>query len=98
MFNRSCGVGLVSGTHSTVAMVAVHPRMKSYAIKNRSLHPDEEKRLYERNTGKPGVITEQWLTGKKTMDQNTRIRIYIDNETGASLDFKLFLAHGLGFS
>ena len=84
----------------TVAMVNVNPEMRSfsYAIKNGFLHPDEEKTLYERNTGEPGVITEQWFTGKKTMDQDTRIRIYIDDETEASLDFQLFLAHGIGFN
>ena len=32
------------------------------------------------------------------MDQDMRIRIYIDGETEASLDFQLLLAHGVGFT
>ena len=32
------------------------------------------------------------------MDERARIRIYIDGEAVASLDFQLFLAHGVGFS
>ena len=32
------------------------------------------------------------------MNENMRIRIYIDGETEASLDFMLLLAHGIGFS
>ena len=32
------------------------------------------------------------------MDERMRIRIYIDGETTPSLDFQLFLAHGVGFS
>lgn len=31
------------------------------------------------------------------MDENTIIRIYIDDETSASLEFQLLLAHGVGF-
>ena len=52
--------------------------------------------LYEHDTGEPGVITEQWFTGG-VMNRHTRIRIYIDGEVDASLDFNLFIAHGLGF-
>lgn len=32
------------------------------------------------------------------MDENMRIRIYIDGETSPSLDFLLLLAHGIGFT
>ena len=81
-----------------VSLVNVDPNMKSfsYAIKNGVLNSNEEQTLYEHNTGQPGVITEQWFTGY-AMDENTRIRIYIDDETEASLDFNLYLAHGIGF-
>ena len=81
-----------------VSLVNVDPNMKSfsYAIKNGVLNSNEEQTLYEHNTGQPGVITEQWFTGY-AMDENTRIRIYIDDETEASLDFNLYLAHGMGF-
>ena len=83
-----------------LAVVPVQPGMKTFssAIKDGLLEANKEKVLYEHNTGQPGVITEQWFTGVKGMDQDTRIRIYIDNETEASLDFQLFLAHGIGCS
>lgn len=90
---------LVCLLQGTWALVSVNSKMKSfsYAIKNGFIHPNVEKTLYEHDTGEPGVITEQWFTGL-TMNQDTRIRIYIDSEVEASLDFNLFLAHGLGFS
>lgn len=90
---------LVCLIEESVALVHVNPGMRSfsYAIKNGFLHPNVEKTLYERNTSEPGVITEQWFTGQKAMDEDTRIRIYIDDEPEASLDFQLFLAHGIGF-
>ncbi|XP_062503637.1 uncharacterized protein LOC134180488 [Corticium candelabrum] len=77
--------------------VQVTPNMKSFssAIKGGSLASNKEKILYSRSTG-PGVITEQWFTGREAMNEDTRIRIYIDGETEASLDFQLFLAHGIG--
>ena len=37
-------------------------------------------------------------TGMKVMDSNMTIRIYIDGESTASLDFQVLLAHGVGFS
>ena len=90
---------LVCMFQGTWAMVYVNSNMKSfsYAIKHGFIHANEEKTLYEHDSGQPGVITEQWFTGRLTMNQDTRIRIYIDGEKEASLDFNLFLAHGLGF-
>lgn len=38
------------------------------------------------------------IVGHEVMDEDMRIRIYIDGETTASLDFQLLLAHGIGFS
>ena len=82
----------------SLALVYVQPNMKSFssAIKNGWIVANQEKVLYEHDTGEPGVITEQWFTGGM-MNQNARIRIYIDGEEDASLDFNLFIAHGLGF-
>ena len=82
----------------SLALVYVQPNMKSFssAIKNGWIVANQEKVLYEHDTGEPGVITEQWFTGE-VMNQNARIRIYIDGEEDASLDFNLFIAHGLGF-
>ena len=91
---------LVCLLQETWAQVYVNSNMKSfsYAIKHGFIQANVEKTLYEHNSGQPGVITEQWFTGRLTMNQDTRIRIYIDGEMEASLDFNLFLAHGLGFA
>lgn len=81
----------------TNCYVQVTPSMKSFssAIKGGHLAANSEKILYNRSSG-PGVITEQWFTGLGVMDENTRIQIYIDDESQASLDFQLLLAHGIG--
>ena len=80
----------------SLAVIYVQPNMKSFssAIKNGYIFANQEKVLYEHHTGEPGVITEQWVTGYKEMMRHTRIRIYIDGEVDASLDFNLLLAHG----
>ena len=90
---------LVCLLQGTWALVYVNSNMRSfsYAIKNGFINANVEKTLYEHDSGQPGVITEQWFTGRLTMNQDTRIRIYIDGEMEASLDFNLFVAHGLGF-
>ncbi|XP_019852024.1 PREDICTED: uncharacterized protein LOC109581954 isoform X2 [Amphimedon queenslandica] len=86
---------LVGGVFSAVP---VTPDMKTFssAIKGGSLPANTEKTLYEHSTGQAGVITEQWFTGGGAMNEDTRIRIYIDGETTASIDFMLLLAHGIG--
>ena len=51
------------GTHGFVRMTS---GMKSFSsvIKAGAIQANVEKLLYERNTGQPGVIAEQWYTGK----------------------------------
>ena len=44
------------------------------------------------------IVTWPVHTGINIMDENMRIRIYIDGETTASIDFQLLLAHGIGFT
>ena len=46
--------------------IPVSSKMKSFSsvIKEGSIEANVEKVLYERNTGQPGVITEQWSAGK----------------------------------
>ena len=48
------------------AQIPVDPKMRSFssAIKNGHLPANQELVLYESNTGEPGVVTEQWFTGK----------------------------------
>ena len=90
---------IIAFLQEAVSLVHVEPNMKtfSYAIKNGFLHPKEEKTLYKHNTGQPGVITEQWFTGLECRNRSMRMRIYIDDEKKASLDFQAFTAHATGF-
>jgi len=64
------------------------------AIKNGDLGHNEQ--TFFQYSGDPGVITEMWFTGGGDDYADTRIRIYIDGEAQPSLDFNLFLAHGIG--
>lgn len=54
-------------TLASVALgqIYVNPKMKSFssATKEGILIANNEKVLFEHNTGQPGVITEQWFTG-----------------------------------
>ena len=79
------------------AAVPVTPNMKtfSHAIKNSFLMNNSENVVFEHNSG-PGVVTEQWFAGRGCMDEDTVMKIYIDGETTPSLDFNLYLAHGIG--
>ena len=44
-----------------------------------------------------GAITQQWHGGKPSgTTPDLRIRMYIDGEARASIDYPLFLAHGAG--
>ena len=54
----------ISATQAYYTPVSANMRSFSSAIKNGLIAPKEEKVLYEHNTGQPGVITEQWFTGK----------------------------------
>ena len=67
----------------------------SSAIKGGHITANVEYELYSLDGDRPGYVTEQWFTGHLA-DDSTRIRIYIDNETEPSLDFNLFMAHGVG--
>ena len=57
------------GTHG---YVPVAKNMKSFSsvIKEGTIQATVEKVLYERNTGQPGVITEQWCAGKYEAPSN----------------------------
>ena len=51
------------------AQVPVNTNMRSFssAIKGGMLEAGQEFLLYESDTGEPGVITEQWYTGKRVL-------------------------------
>ncbi len=44
-----------------------------------------------------GCLTHMWFGGSFKNYGETRIRIYVDGETNASIDLQLFLGHGIGF-
>ena len=52
--------------------------------------------VFENNEG-PACITEQWYTGA-VFDENTLVRIYLDGASTPAIEYKLLLAHGVGFS
>lgn len=60
-----------------------------------SLSEDKETKLFEHN-GK-GCLTHMWFGGAFNGVESTRIRIYVDGETNASIDMELYLGHGIGF-
>lgn len=45
-----------------------------------------------------GCLTHMWFGGNFKNYGQTRIRIYVDGETNASIDMELFLGHGMGFA
>ena len=44
-----------------------------------------------------GCLTHMWFGGGWKGCDKTRIRIYVDGETSASIDMELYLGHGIGF-
>jgi len=44
-----------------------------------------------------GCLTHMWFGGSWPGWEETRIRVYVDGEQTASIDFELFLGHGIGF-
>lgn len=56
----------------------------------------KEALLFE-HTGK-GCLTHMWFGGDWKGYDRTRIRVYVDEETTASIDMELFMGHGIGFA
>ena len=76
--------------------------MRSFgtAVKQGRLKPGVEKTVFEytlSSSATHGAITAQWHAGKSSgVTPSFRIRVYIDGEDTASVDYPLFLAHGTG--
>jgi hypothetical protein len=45
-----------------------------------------------------GVLTHMWFGGDWPGYERTRLRVYVDGETTASIDMELGLGHGIGFA
>ncbi|XP_065051830.1 uncharacterized protein LOC135681334 [Rhopilema esculentum] len=80
------------------ASVKWRPGMESFthSVKQGGCEGGLEVSLYESTKG-PGVITEQWFTGKGCINQDTIIRYYIDGDSKPSIEVNLYLAHGIGY-
>jgi hypothetical protein len=63
---------------------------------NQTLTKDKEAVLLEYK-GK-GALTHAWFGGDFKGYGQTRIKIYVDGETTPSIDYELFLGHGIGFN
>jgi len=66
------------------------------AIKNGHLTTTEQT-IFEHSSPTGGVITEIWMTGGWKGFEDTRVRIYVDGETTPSIDYQLYLGHGIGW-
>lgn len=91
---------------SVMAAIVTHPKVNSgmvsfgTAIKNGRLVKNVEKTVFEHtldDSATHGAITQQWHAGKPSgITPTMRIRMYVDGESAASIDYPLFLAHGVG--
>jgi hypothetical protein len=78
--------------------VGAAPAAKTFGTagkEERVLKGGAEAELF-RHTGK-GFLTHMWFGGNFHNYGLTRIRVYIDGETDASIDMELMLGHGIGF-
>lgn len=61
-----------------------------------NLSSDKESDLFQ-YSGK-GCLTHMWFGGNYKGWEQTRIRIYVDDDTSPSVDMEIFLGHGIGFN
>jgi hypothetical protein len=79
-------------------VVIADQTLKTFGTKGKevtSLSRDKEAGLFY-HEGK-GCLTHMWFGGGWKGCDKTRIRIYVDGETNASIDMELYLGHGIGF-
>jgi len=90
------GIFLVLGAISTPA--APLSDLKTFGTAGKQLTlltTGQESELFHYD-GK-GCLTHMWFGGNFKNYGQTRIRIYVDGETNASIDMQMFLGHGIGF-
>jgi len=66
------------------------------AIKNGHLTTSEQT-IFEHSCVGGGVVTEMWMTGGWAGFDQTQVRIYVDGESTPSIDYRLYMALGIGF-
>eukprot|EP01102_Stenamoeba_stenopodia_P004782 TRINITY_DN15143_c0_g1_i1.p1 TRINITY_DN15143_c0_g1~~TRINITY_DN15143_c0_g1_i1.p1 ORF type:complete len:367 (-),score=99.63 TRINITY_DN15143_c0_g1_i1:74-1096(-) len=101
MTNRLWWLGFVVAAIVLVAEAQINPKTNQLrtfgtAIKNGNLQTTEQT-IFEHNCTGGGVVTELWMTGGWDGFNQTIVRIYIDGETTPSIEYQLYLAHGIGF-
>ena len=72
--------------------------LKTFGTKGKEVKPlsrEKEAELFS-HQGR-GCLTHMWFGGGWKGCEKTRIRIYVDGETNASIDMELYLGHGIGF-
>jgi hypothetical protein len=73
-------------------------KLETFGTIGKELTPlsvDKEAELFH-HKGK-GCLTHMWFGGGWKGCGETRLRIYVDGETNASIDMELYLGHGIGF-
>ncbi|XP_065185125.1 uncharacterized protein LOC135815717 [Sycon ciliatum] len=92
------GASMIASAHGAIKLDSKAESI-SAATKNGWLDAATETDILNVPPGAPGYLTEQWFTSSPStgvMNENTRIRVYVDNETAASIDFMLLWGHGIG--
>ena len=72
--------------------------LKTFGTMGKELKPlsaDKEAELFHH--GGRGCLTHMWFGGDFSHYGLTRIRVYVDGETRASIDMELMMGHGIGF-
>jgi hypothetical protein len=85
----------LSRVYSQEALVS---KLQTFGTAGKQLNPlsaDKEAELFS-HQGK-GCLTQMWFGGQFQNQAHTRIRVYVDGETTASIDMELFLGAGIGF-
>eukprot|EP00483_Globobulimina_turgida_P001716 UN01718 len=82
-------------TSRYAAPVAANMKSFSSSIKNGHIIAGQEQVVFSKNDG-PGVITEQSFVAG--YDERTIVKYYIDGDTTPTIEFQLFIAHGIGFT
>lgn len=80
---------------SALAAVPVSAGMQSFGNAVKEITIAEETVMFEHTLSSQathGAITQQWHAGGK--DEELRVRVYVDGETTASIDYPVLLGHG----
>jgi hypothetical protein len=92
------GFVLFLGSAATYAQTVDFSKVKTFGTigkQTKILSLTNEVDLF--NYSGAGALTHMWFGGAFKGVESTRIRVYVDQETNASIDMELYLGHGIGF-